>query len=632
VPNQQRMVAVVIAVSDAKPLKYLGAALNAARDFEAWARAMGYQTKLVTDEQPNDPVTVDRLASELNALLSAPNSKRIDRFILYFAGHGLIQEAEEGLWLVSDWHTSARAIAVNLLKRRLFTFDLGQISIFSDACRLLPSNFEAAELTRDGVIGYGPEPLATNRRKPPVDTFIAAQDYGAAFAVPGPSPQEDRCIFTGVTLSALWGADPLAFSKAQPNYVVSRSLGAYVEQEVQRVAALYDLQLLPTIVPTFPEGEDIYYKAGTLAPPNFPEWPPRETILSPQGFAPKPISGARRAREFTVDSNVEIGEPTAEGARRERPSARFSVADQLQKLRYRAGQLGELGSGLAMAGDRVERLWIPPTIIAECVRGGELCHFSREAGRQLPHPVPVLVELKRGEFAALNVLPDFLSAIVCDARGVSGLVYYPRDAALDSGIRTELVIEELEKGALRFSDAANFPMVHRNLKGIDPILGVISAYLYDSIGDVESIRALAYFYSYYSQSIPYDVALLAQLHGSWDQFILRVDIPEVSEREARTEAERKQPWTHGGTPAVQGVTVAGAWPWMRQGWPYLDDPSDIDSSLVLSQIRNLRRHLLPSRFATVDTAGGHALVELLGLVSYTPPESEPINSPIARSS
>src|SRR4051794_28361352 len=111
-----RMVALSIGVGDAPRLPFLPAAVNGARAFYEWATALGYQSKLVTDEA--DPVTVAGLKNELEAILK-PEPSPIDRLLLYFAGHGLIREAEEGLWLLSDWRSDLRAVAVEVLKRRL---------------------------------------------------------------------------------------------------------------------------------------------------------------------------------------------------------------------------------------------------------------------------------------------------------------------------------------------------------------------------------------------------------------------------------------------------------------------------------------------------------------------------------
>src|SRR5438105_2216541 len=126
-----RKVAVAIGVGGPEHLPYLAAAVNGARSFHDWALKFGYDSKLVVDE--DDPVTIARLRSELTAILQHPEP--IHRLVLYFAGHGLIRGVEEGLWLLSDWYTEGRAVAIEALRRRLYRFDIQQIAIFADSCR-----------------------------------------------------------------------------------------------------------------------------------------------------------------------------------------------------------------------------------------------------------------------------------------------------------------------------------------------------------------------------------------------------------------------------------------------------------------------------------------------------------------
>src|SRR5690242_10026250 len=96
-----RKAALAIGVSEADGLPYLSGAVNGARAFHEWAVSLGYVSRLVTDE--SKPVTVARLRNEIRRLLPArPADPRLHRFLLYFAGHGVIREAEEGLWLLSD--------------------------------------------------------------------------------------------------------------------------------------------------------------------------------------------------------------------------------------------------------------------------------------------------------------------------------------------------------------------------------------------------------------------------------------------------------------------------------------------------------------------------------------------------
>ena len=152
----------------------------------------------------------------------------------------------------------------------------------------------------------------------------------------------------------------------------------------------------------------------------------------------------------------------------------------------------------------------------------------------------------------------------------------------------------------------------RQWKHIDPVLGVIAAYLYDSIGDVDSIRRMAYFYIRSGQSIPYDVALLAQLEGSRSGRFFWAKVPPVAAQEPRSEAEGRYAWTHEGTNVVEGP-VAGVWPWMRQGWAFLEEPRDEGTSLVMAGLSDLIGMLTPARFTTLAADGGRALIERLQL-------------------
>ncbi len=133
--SSKRKAALVIGVSDASPLDYLPGALNGARAFHEWATALGYDARLVTDKE--EPVTAARLRGELDRLLTK-DDRGIHRLLVYFAGHGLIREAEQALWLLSDWSRELRAVNVEQLRRRLGYYGVEQVAIFADACRSLP--------------------------------------------------------------------------------------------------------------------------------------------------------------------------------------------------------------------------------------------------------------------------------------------------------------------------------------------------------------------------------------------------------------------------------------------------------------------------------------------------------------
>jgi hypothetical protein len=590
--SSKRKAALVIGVGDASPLPYLPGAVNGARAFHRWAKALGYDARLVTDEKR--PVTLARLRRQFEGLLTATDSGT-HRLLIYFAGHGLIREAEQGLWLLSDWSQELRAVSVEGLKRRLGLYRVKQVAIFADACRSLPDDIEAADLTPEPVLVRGPAPRSVIA----VDKFVAAQDGEKTFMIPGPNPKDDRCLFSGVLLEGLWGTKPGAFSKLLDTKVTSRSLGAYLESEVPQIAKSYRYEVVPSVSPTFPEGDDIYFgDPPHVTAPKLPDWPPLEVVT---------LQSAERARE--------AAKRTPSPPRR-RPRGADATAKQFEKkLRdQQRPDSFETGAGFAVDGEKVTAVWTRPDAIAGAPRRSDWWHVGAKSGFRLKEPTPVLIELESGRFAAVTALPDFVASLVVKPRGVSGLVYRKVHSPPRVAEATESALGQMERGALRAEAATDLAVKLRQRKHDDPVLGVISAYLYDSIGDVDSIRRMAYYYLWHGQQIPFDIAFLAQLKGQRrGRGLLRATVPEVSRREPRTKDEKNFSWTYSATPRKTGV-VGGFWPWLKQGWPLLDDPAPNGSTLVLPGLIELTERLSPSRFTTLDEEGGRQLAELFQLV------------------
>jgi hypothetical protein len=591
--GSDRDVAVAIGVGEAQPLPYLSGAVNGAHAFYNWATQLGYESKLVTDEQ--QPVTLARLRAELESALK-PFGQPIHRLLIYFAGHGLIREAEEGLWLLSDWNDELKAVAVEVLKRRLYMHNIQQIAIFADSCRSLPPSITAADLSPDPVLGRGPIREAA---QPAIDKFIAAQDGSATFMVPGPKPEEDRCLFSGVLMEGLWGVRPEAFSKLRNDTVTSQSLGAYLRVEVPKLAERYRRKLSPSVSPTFPEDDDVYLRRSARpTPPIFPEWP------QPSGAA-----GMGPGLESTPFKDLKEEEELMFGTSR---SASFSSA-LLHRIRNQARPHAfETGSGFAVEGGSVRGFWTPADVVAEGHGQSNWWQLRGKSNPRLLKSIPVLIEFQDGIFAAATALPEFITTVLRDERGIAALIYRPVFEAADTATAAEAAIAKMEGGALRAEAATDLAVDLRQMKHVDPVLGVISAYLYDSIGDIENIRRMAFYYVEHGQPIPYDIALLAQLRGEWREGLLWAQVPPVSKRDPRTEAERLNAWTFSATSAKTGQ-VAGVWPWMRQGWTFLDDPVDDGSTLISPGLVELTIHLAQGRFATLDSEGGAKLARLFGL-------------------
>src|SRR6476619_3762711 len=103
---------IAIAVSKPEDLAAVPGAVPSANRIIAWAKALDYDTELVTDEV--DPVTCARLNEVFKKKLGQGGHRRL---IVSFAGHGLIRGGAEEYWLLNGWRTQATE-AVNHLKLR----------------------------------------------------------------------------------------------------------------------------------------------------------------------------------------------------------------------------------------------------------------------------------------------------------------------------------------------------------------------------------------------------------------------------------------------------------------------------------------------------------------------------------
>lgn len=194
----ENMRCLAIGVSDAPPLEYLQGAENGAKVFGAWAASLGIPTEILTDEEK--AVSFDAVKAAFERLFSG--APKISRLLIYFAGHGLSRAAAEDLWLLSQWFTTQRAVAVQGLSRRLERYGIEQLTIVSDACRSPAAGEDSADLVSDPVLDRGP----FDASPPLIDMLRASSPFHAAYMVRGSKPEEDRCIFSGLLNEALSGA------------------------------------------------------------------------------------------------------------------------------------------------------------------------------------------------------------------------------------------------------------------------------------------------------------------------------------------------------------------------------------------------------------------------------------------
>jgi hypothetical protein len=169
--------------------------------------------------------------------------------VLYFAGHGLIREAEEGLWLLSDWNKELRAVAVDGLRHRLYRYGIGQIAIFADACRSLPSDVDAARLDSrwDTESWSAFENRASHRQ------IYRGKMAPKRISSQGNAPRRPLSVLRRAAGRTL-GTKATAFSKLRKNNVTSGSLGEYLRSRGEATRRTLQMRVEPEREPDISGG------------------------------------------------------------------------------------------------------------------------------------------------------------------------------------------------------------------------------------------------------------------------------------------------------------------------------------------------------------------------------------------
>ena len=652
-----KAVCLAIGVGDAPPLDYLRGAVNGARAIDGWAKKQGYSTKLLTDETA--PIELSDVGNALTTLLAGG----ADRLLLYFAGHGLSSGAADDLWLLSRWDQERKGVSVAALRDRLLRYGIGQLILIADACRTLV-DANTRDVMGDPVLQRGP----FAEKLPQGDLWFAASPARAAWMIPGPTPAESRCIFSGLLTEALSGAHLQAFDGSNPSAgITSFSLANFLEAKVPPLAARYGATLVPAITTSIRPPLNVYVPGvPTPVPPILPTpWPdpsdaPIAGMGAPDGsgritppagaswsrpapdqkeiglgfipnillaFLPKPLGvlpltflwpERSLEREDAPSFNaVMAGDQEAIAATRSAETELVSASIAAFQTESRPTHF-ETGAGFALSGAVVQQGVLGPAATAQ--PQGEPGWWRIEptatflpspwwpGGIPLHQPLPLLVRLTDGRWVGAAALPRFVLSFTVDEVGAQAVIY--RSMHMPFSPATEQVMARLRAGALRREQAPELVELLRASKHADPMLGVLAAYLHDSMGDLANVRRTAFFFAAQGQPIPFDIALLGRLEAHRDaEGLLRVLVPPVPE----AEGTRNIPlFMRRATPPVEGV-LAGAFPWLRQGWDRLDPEGRSD--LYPPGLAQLTPQLLPTPFTTLTAIGGDHLAHLL----FSPP-------------
>lgn len=267
-----------------------------------------------------------------------------------------------------------------------------------------------------------------------------------------------------------------------------------------------------------------------------------------------------------------------------------------------------------------------------CISGAEVAKVEASFGEVSPvDGDPNLFRIRLDDAGTplgwsdtLVTLADGRVCSVCVVDGFVALLHVLDDASLSMFHRPIDAIE----GETRFA-VALLARAHAGVLGQDEIVeaaallrggkhriitvGCIAAQFYDTVRDVDSLRALASFYATHGWPVPLDVVLYGggRIHEYGGR--LYADISPAPALRPRThhEARHDQSFTSEATAGIEGHPVAGRVPWMRHAWGAVST-ADCDASAEpwRRQALAAMAHLASGSFTNAQPAEGQALAEL----------------------
>jgi hypothetical protein len=602
---------VVIGVHKAAGMPVLEGVLNSLDDLSSWAKRQGYE--IVSIEDRATRVTVNRIKEELTPLLDQETGERdlkrlLDRprIVVYFCGHGLHASGDQ-YWILSAGpnQPDERISAVGL-RDMLAKYGPKQIAVISGACR----SAQVVQGLASSVVEAN-DALAGVVHK---DNFFSAQDGEASFAVPANQGIPAHCVFSNVLLRAL--SEPVDPEALDPLYmetgrriVSSQSLATYLEKKVPEAALGVGRLQAPECNPGFRPYNNDYVEFGEVA-----------------GVAVSPAEAKARTAERIAAQNGRINRSLSEWRRPYVEKLQNYMGPQLSEClrKYNRGPLFLSSNipysdfSIVVKGQIQTQTAVPTDLIV-------LPQHAVTRHNWIAAPILGFVDTPRSSVAVVRV-KDFYTAAPIHRRLWCAVIVdeQPGDTPEKGGV--ELIawgveapspaqrlssaeaLKGLSSRTLNAEDTAVLAEELRYLKHVDPMYGVVSAYLYNSIGDVANIRRMCFYYQQNNQDVPFDIAMLTQLElkqGSDARFF--VNVPKVAETPKAQRREGAPPFVWESTPLTE-VAVAGITPLLRVVWQHIQaSPYDVHK-----KCSELAGHLTESPIATLrGHEAGARLVEIL---------------------
>ena len=109
--------------------------------------------------------------------------------------------------------------------------------------------------------------------------------------------------------------------------------------------------------------------------------------------------------------------------------------------------------------------------------------------------------------------------------------------------------------------------------------------------------------------MPFDVAFMGLLLEGQGGIV--VSVPPIPARPQSPTNDRLPAWVTRATDGMSGQ-VAGLWPWLHQGWQFMEDPAPQEKAAA-EGLRDVAKFLLPSQFSSFREQGARILIDRFNL-------------------
>ena len=557
--------AIVIGVDKAGDLPPLRAARSGAREVARWLGNEGFNVKLFVDDK--GPVRIAELFDAVNSIVSQGNQRQL---IIYFAGHGFINNYSE-YWLLSHAPENPNE-AISLVESVSLARQsaIPNVVFISDACRSRSDSLRT-EQVRGSLI------FPTSRGAPAapsdVDQFLATLVGDPSWEAPvSESTGVYEGVYTNTFLDAFRFPDVKMIRRVDDkNVVPNYQLKHFLAREVPKRAQAVSIRIHQRPDSQVTSGESVYI--GVAAPSG----PPDVKASIPVTLSD--VASTELEKAGVAGFSADKVRPSAESISMAAADSGFNAArDTIVQSRGVPPEFA-VRCGFAVSGQRLEGVTAGRGAVVRFANDGESALV--EVDLQNMQAASVALRFADGSGTVLAAIHGFVGNVVVDRGSVSNVSYLPapsnpmrpfylgeeeRLAGLRAAVATasRFGVFRIEGGRdQRNAAASRLADSIRVYKSVDPTLGLYCAYAYDDAGLPKRVETIA-----------------ARLQGN-----LRVDLFDVA--------------MLAGTVGGESRDAVPFMPMLSQGWSLLR----VKGVRLPEWILGLSAFLIPGLWTTLDSTG-----------------------------